>query len=66
MSTLWTRRQALHSAAAAALFTLSGCEWLNSAKEKGTAPKPLGPIPNLTPEELVGYLNQQAGLLRTV
>ena len=48
------------------LLPLTGCEWLKSGKEKDAPPKFIGPIPRREKGELVAYLNQQAGLLRSV
>lgn len=49
---------------AAILAPAIGCAWLRD--QFGMRPRPTGEIQQVTPEQLVGYLNQQAGRMQTL
>jgi hypothetical protein len=46
---------------------LSGCQWMKNGHVEPKAHSPItGPMPERTSAELVGYLNRQAGLLKSI
>ncbi len=50
-----------------ATLALAGCQWMKDGRVEPKAVTPItGPMPDRTPQELVGYLNRQAGVLRSI
>ena len=49
------------------LALASGCQWMKDGRVEPKAHAPItGPMPERTSAELVGYLNRQAGLLKSI
>ena len=51
---------------AALLSPAGGCSWLDNMRGHGEAAKKGGPLSPLAPDKLVDYLNERAGLLRSI
>lgn len=52
---------------AAVLAPLTGCEWVKRFNQNDDKPKPgTGPLPQVAPEQLVGFINERAARLQSL